>query len=94
LSSQLSQIQIIKAFGIAIAYLLKINTMKNIRKYLAITLVTIAIAVLTISVRNAPHDNAYEQPVLVEEWMTMPFIDSIDEPLEVEEWMTRPFNNI
>ena len=68
--------------------------MKNFKKYLTITLVAIAIAILTISVRNAPHDNAYEQPVLVEEWMTHPFIDSVEEPLEVEDWMTKPFNSI
>ena len=68
--------------------------MKNFRKYLAITFITLVVALLTISV-TTPHDReyrGYESPVLVEEWMTMPFSDSVDEPLEVEDWMTRPFN--
>jgi len=71
------------------------NTMKNLKKYVAITLVTLMVGLLTISVTNTPHGKrvyrGYERPVLVEDWMTRPFSDSVDEPLEVEEWMTRPF---
>lgn len=69
--------------------------MKNFRKYLAITIITLVVGALTISVTNT-HSKEYrgfERPVFVEEWMTMPFSDSVDEPLEVEEWMTRPFNS-
>ena len=70
------------------------NTMKNLKKYIAITLVTLLVGLLTISVTNTPHSKShrvYERPVFVEEWMTKPFSDSVDEPLELVEFMTKPF---
>ena len=68
--------------------------MKNFRKYLVITITTLLIAFLTISVTTPINIEyrVYERPVLVEDWMTTPFIDSVEEPLKVEDWMTKPFN--
>jgi len=33
----------------------------------------------------------YEEALVVEDWMTKPFVETIEEPLEVEEWMCKPF---
>ena len=67
--------------------------MKNLKKYAAITFVTLMVGLLTISVTNTPHNNyrGFERPVRVEKWMTQPFTDFYEEPLEVEDWMTKPF---
>ena len=69
--------------------------MKNLKKYAAITFVTLMVGLLTISVTNTPHSKShysgFERSIQIEEWMTRPFSDSVDESLEVEEWMTRPF---
>jgi len=57
-----------------------------------VILVIVLIAFLSLGITTAPSNRIHEKPIDVEEWMTMPFVDSIEEPLEVEEWMTRPFN--
>jgi len=81
-------------FGMRFDILWKTVMMKNFKKYLAVTLTTLLIAFLTLSVTTShgKRYRGYERPVLVEEWMTTPFTDSVEEPLEVEDWMTRPFN--
>ena len=57
-------------------------------------LIIVLIAFITTSfnpVTDAIHYNM-EESIEVEDWMTMPFIDSLEEPLVLEDWMTKPFN--
>lgn len=63
-------------------------------KKTTILLIVLA-AFITVSfsaITGTRHHRSIDRPVMVEEWMTQPFMDSIDEPLVVEEWMTKPFN--
>jgi len=57
-------------------------------------LIIVLIAFITTSfnpVTDAINYNM-EESIEVEDWMTMPFIDSLEEPLVLEDWMTKPFN--
>lgn len=64
--------------------------MKNLKRYLIITITAIAIMILTLGTVTDFH-RPYERPIEIQEWMTQPFFDSLDEPLVIEDWMTKPF---
>ena len=62
-------------------------------KKITILLIVLA-AFLTVSfsvMRGGRHHRSIDSPVMIEEWMTQPFLDTIEETLVVEDWMTRPF---
>ena len=61
-------------------------------KKLAIITAIIAITLISLSGTSGKrHNSPIDSPIMVEDWMTSPFIDSIEEPLMVEDWMTKPF---
>ena len=64
--------------------------MKNLKRYLIITVTAIAVMILTLGAVGDFH-RPLDRPVEIEEWMTHPFMDSIDEQLVIEDWMTKPF---
>lgn len=67
--------------------------MRNFKKYFILTIATIVVLLLNVSVTSIPSDRVREKPVMVEEWMTKPFVENfIEEPLEVEDWMLKPFD--
>ena len=61
-------------------------------KFLTIAaIITIGFLSISITFPNKKRHNFREEIVLVEEWMTSPFVMIFEEPLEVEDWMTKPF---
>ena len=58
-----------------------------------ITLLIVAFISLSVSIPHR-HNNqrVIEERVVIENWMTKPFVDSFEEPLEIEDWMLVPFN--
>lgn len=42
-------------------------------------------------VTPASTETVLEDEMVIENWMTTPFVDFTEEPLEFEDWMTEPF---
>ena len=62
-------------------------------KKITILLIVLA-AFITVSfgtMTGNRHHRLIDSPVMIEDWMTKPFNDSVEEPLVVEDWMTKPF---
>ena len=45
----------------------------------------------TERVTPASTEMVLEEELIVEDWMTHTFVDSVEEPLELEDWMCEPF---
>jgi hypothetical protein len=49
-------------------------------------------SLISISTINPGKDFPGESEIVLEEWMTVPFVETLDEnPLELEDWMLEPF---
>jgi len=62
------------------------------KKISILVLVLIAFVTTSFNPVMKTVDNVIEETIEIEDWMTVPLMDSLEEPLELEDWMTVPFN--
>lgn len=59
------------------------------------TLILVALvltSLISLSTVNPVKDFVSESEITIEEWMTVPFVETLnEEPIELEDWMLKPF---